>query len=162
PDPRRGRAIDDDDRSGRSGGSCVRARGDSARRRLETRPAEDRRVRTGAARPRDSRVGGRAAADRAQVKDFPYWWDTVSGRPFPFAAPERGTRDGDRHSASSHAAQADVAIVGAGYTGLSAARHLARAGASVIVLERERAGWGASSRNGGQVLTGLKLDASTL
>jgi len=96
------------------------------------------------------------------VKDFPYWWDTVSGRPFPFAAPERGTRDGDRHSASSHAAQADVAIVGAGYTGLSAARHLARAGASVIVLERERAGWGASSRNGGQVLTGLKLDASTL
>jgi glycine/D-amino acid oxidase-like deaminating enzyme len=56
----------------------------------------------------------------------------------------------------------DVAVIGAGYTGLSAARHLARAGASVIVLERERIGWGASSRNGGQVLTGLKLDPAAL
>jgi glycine/D-amino acid oxidase-like deaminating enzyme len=56
----------------------------------------------------------------------------------------------------------DVAVIGGGYTGLSAARHLARAGASVVLLERERVGWGASSRNGGQVLTGLKLDASAL
>jgi glycine/D-amino acid oxidase-like deaminating enzyme len=45
---------------------------------------------------------------------------------------------------------------------LTAARALARAGASVVVLERERAGWGASSRNGGQVLAGLKLDPGTL
>jgi len=59
-------------------------------------------------------------------------------------------------------ARADVVIVGAGYTGLSAARQLARAGASVVVIERERAGWGASSRNGGQVLTGMKLEASVL
>src|SRR5205814_1889354 len=58
--------------------------------------------------------------------------------------------------------KADVVVVGAGYTGLSAARRLAFAGASVVVLERERAGWGASSRNGGQVLTGLKLDAAAL
>jgi glycine/D-amino acid oxidase-like deaminating enzyme len=58
--------------------------------------------------------------------------------------------------ASSLPARVDVAIVGAGYSGLSAARELARRGASVVVLERERAGWGASSRNGGQVLTGLK------
>jgi glycine/D-amino acid oxidase-like deaminating enzyme len=58
--------------------------------------------------------------------------------------------------------RADVAIIGAGYTGLAAARQLARAGASVVVIERERIGWGASSRNGGQVLTGLKLDAGTL
>jgi len=56
----------------------------------------------------------------------------------------------------------DVAIVGAGYTGLSAARHLARIGASVVVVERERVGAGASSRNGGQVLTGLKLDPHAL
>ena len=56
----------------------------------------------------------------------------------------------------------DVAIIGAGYTGLSAARELARVGASVVVLERERVGWGASSRNGGQVLTGLRLDPATL
>jgi glycine/D-amino acid oxidase-like deaminating enzyme len=52
--------------------------------------------------------------------------------------------------------------VGAGYTGLSAARVLARTGARVLVLERERVGWGASSRNGGQILTGLKLDPVTL
>ncbi|MGC2172128.1 MAG: FAD-binding oxidoreductase [Candidatus Sulfotelmatobacter sp.] len=51
----------------------------------------------------------------------------------------------------------DVAVVGAGFTGLSAARTLARRGARVAVLESETAGWGASSRNGGMVLTGMKL-----
>ena len=55
-----------------------------------------------------------------------------------------------------------MAVIGAGYTGLAASRQLARAGASVVVLERERVGWGASSRNGGQVVTGLKLDPATL
>jgi glycine/D-amino acid oxidase-like deaminating enzyme len=55
-----------------------------------------------------------------------------------------------------------VAVIGAGYTGLSAARRLARGGASVVVVERERVGWGASSRNGGQVLTGMKLDPAAL
>jgi glycine/D-amino acid oxidase-like deaminating enzyme len=43
----------------------------------------------------------------------------------------------------------DVAIVGAGFTGLSCALHLAQAGASVAVLEAETPGWGASGRNGG-------------
>jgi glycine/D-amino acid oxidase-like deaminating enzyme len=56
----------------------------------------------------------------------------------------------------------DVAVVGAGYTGLSAARELAKRGASVVVFERETVGWGASSRNGGQILTGLKVDPATL
>jgi glycine/D-amino acid oxidase-like deaminating enzyme len=56
----------------------------------------------------------------------------------------------------------DVAIVGAGYTGLAAARQLAKSGASIAVFERERAGWGASSRNGGQVITGFKVDAPEL
>jgi glycine/D-amino acid oxidase-like deaminating enzyme len=56
----------------------------------------------------------------------------------------------------------DVAVVGAGYTGLSAARTLARRGASVVVLEAETMGWGASSRNGGMVLTGLKLGVNKL
>jgi len=56
----------------------------------------------------------------------------------------------------------DVAIVGAGFTGLSAARTLARRGAQVAVLEAHTIGWGASSRNGGMVLTGLKLGVETL
>jgi glycine/D-amino acid oxidase-like deaminating enzyme len=56
----------------------------------------------------------------------------------------------------------DVAIIGAGFTGLSAARALAKRGASVAVLEAENIGWGASCRNGGMVLTGLKLPVPTL
>jgi glycine/D-amino acid oxidase-like deaminating enzyme len=56
----------------------------------------------------------------------------------------------------------DVAIVGAGFTGLSAARALAKRGISVAVLESNTIGWGASSRNGGMVLTGMKLDVGTL
>jgi len=56
----------------------------------------------------------------------------------------------------------DVAIVGAGFTGLSAARILAKRGASVAVLETNTIGWGASSRNGGMVLTGMKLGVETL
>src|SRR6266498_871228 len=56
----------------------------------------------------------------------------------------------------------DVAIIGAGFTGLSAARTLAKRGASVAVLEANTIGWGASSRNGGMVLTGMKLDVGTL
>lgn len=56
----------------------------------------------------------------------------------------------------------DVAVIGAGFTGLSAARTLAKRGARVAVLEAETAGWGASSRNGGMVLTGLKLGTPIL
>jgi glycine/D-amino acid oxidase-like deaminating enzyme len=84
------------------------------------------------------------------VKEYSYWLDTLEQsshqpRPQP-TVPEK----------------ADVAIVGGGYTGLAAARQLSRAGATVVVLEREQIGWGASSRNGGQVLTGLRLDPGTL
>ncbi|WP_020395583.1 NAD(P)/FAD-dependent oxidoreductase [Thiolinea disciformis] len=50
---------------------------------------------------------------------------------------------------------ADIGIVGAGYTGLSAALHLAQAGFKVVVLEAHRVGWGASGRNGGQLGSGL-------
>jgi len=56
----------------------------------------------------------------------------------------------------------DVAVIGAGFTGLSAARTLAKRGASVVVLESETIGWGASSRNGGMVLSGMKLGVNKL
>ena len=56
----------------------------------------------------------------------------------------------------------DVAILGAGFTGLSAARTLAKSGARIAVLESQTVGWGASSRNGGMVLTGLKLGVTDL
>jgi glycine/D-amino acid oxidase-like deaminating enzyme len=59
-------------------------------------------------------------------------------------------------------ARADVAIVGGGYTGLSAALHLAEAGADVAVLEGERVGWGASGRNGGQLHSGQRRDQDWL
>jgi len=84
------------------------------------------------------------------VKEHSYWLDTVG----PSVVPE---------SPAPHVpSRCDVAVIGAGYTGLAAARQLAHAGAAVVVLEREQVGWGASSRNGGQVLTGLKVDPSTL
>lgn len=57
---------------------------------------------------------------------------------------------------------ADVCVVGAGYTGLSAALHLAERGYKVIVLEGERIGWGASGRNGGQLGTTHRKDQQTL
>jgi glycine/D-amino acid oxidase-like deaminating enzyme len=56
------------------------------------------------------------------------------------------------------AARARVLIIGAGYLGLSAALHIAEAGGDPIVLEAEAPGWGASGRNGGQLIPGLKHD----
>lgn len=55
-------------------------------------------------------------------------------------------------------ARVSVAVVGGGFTGLSAALHLAEGGASVALLEAHEPGWGASGRNGGQVNPGLKHD----
>jgi glycine/D-amino acid oxidase-like deaminating enzyme len=77
-----------------------------------------------------------------------YWLTTV---PSPSTAPWVSLPD-----------SADVVVVGAGFTGLAAARTLAKRGVKVAVLEAETAGWGASSRNGGMVLTGLKLPVPTL
>ena len=60
------------------------------------------------------------------------------------------------------AVKADVVIVGGGFTGLSAALHLSHKGAEVRVLEAEEPGFGASGRNGGQVIPGLKYDPDEL
>ncbi|WP_439495279.1 NAD(P)/FAD-dependent oxidoreductase [Bosea sp. (in: a-proteobacteria)] len=54
-------------------------------------------------------------------------------------------------------AQADIVIIGAGYTGLSAAHHLAQSGLSPIVLEANQPGWGASGRNGGVITAKFRL-----
>ncbi|MFS4582842.1 NAD(P)/FAD-dependent oxidoreductase [Phaeobacter sp. C3_T13_0] len=59
-------------------------------------------------------------------------------------------------------ARADVCIVGAGYTGLSAALHLAETGRSVILLEANRVGFGASGRNGGQLGSGQRMGQDDL
>lgn len=59
-------------------------------------------------------------------------------------------------------AEADVCIIGAGFTGLSAALHLAESGYKVVVLEAEKIGWGASGRNGGQVTPGHNMDHDEL
>jgi glycine/D-amino acid oxidase-like deaminating enzyme len=60
------------------------------------------------------------------------------------------------------AVSADVTVIGAGYMGLTAALHLAEGGLRVIVLDAVEPGWGASGRNNGQVIPGLKLDPDEL
>ncbi|MGL5361771.1 MAG: NAD(P)/FAD-dependent oxidoreductase [Bosea sp. (in: a-proteobacteria)] len=76
-------------------------------------------------------------------QDFGLWGATAEPAPLTEALP--GDRD------------ADVAIVGAGYTGLSTALHLADLGISAICIDSQGPGFGASGRNGGQVLPGFKL-----
>ena len=61
-----------------------------------------------------------------------------------------------RHPTLQGAVRADVCIVGGGYTGLSAALHLAQRGQSVVLLEAHRMAFGASGRNGGQVGSGQR------
>lgn len=58
--------------------------------------------------------------------------------------------------------EADLVIVGAGCTGLSAALHAAKRGMKVVLLEGGRVGWGASGRNGGQIIPGLRKGAAEL
>ena len=56
----------------------------------------------------------------------------------------------------------DVVVIGGGFTGLSAALHAAEAGFSVVLLEAHRIGWGASGRNGGQMIAGMRWAAPDL
>jgi len=82
------------------------------------------------------------------IKETNYWLETVR-------EPAHGTSE-------PLPEKVDVVVAGAGFCGLSAARSLARRGARVAVFEAEALGWGASSRNGGMVLTGMKLAVPTL
>lgn len=67
----------------------------------------------------------------------------------------------DRPSLQDHI-EADVCIVGAGFTGISSALHLAEAGFKVVVLEAARIGFGASGRNGGQLVNSYSRDIDTI
>ena len=58
--------------------------------------------------------------------------------------------------------EADVCVVGGGFAGLSAAIELADRGYSVVVLEAKHIGWGASGRNGGQIIAGLACEQSVI
>lgn len=77
------------------------------------------------------------------MKTVSYWLDTAP------PGPDRST--------TPLPDQVDVAVVGGGITGLSAAVHFRRKGASVAVLESHQMGWGASGRNGGMCTTGLSI-----
>ncbi|MBZ9992654.1 NAD(P)/FAD-dependent oxidoreductase [Mesorhizobium sp. BH1-1-4] len=77
------------------------------------------------------------------------WYEDTAG-----ARPEYSALDGDR--------TCDVVIIGGGFTGLSAAVHLAKAGAAVVLIEAHRFGDGASGRNGGQLGTGQRAWAEDL
>jgi len=89
------------------------------------------------------------------MKERNYWLDTLpDGQEFP---PATG-----KNACPTLPDVIDLAVIGAGFTGLSAARTLAKSGTRVAVLEAETIGWGASSRNGGMVLTGMKLPVETL
>ncbi len=59
-------------------------------------------------------------------------------------------------------AECDVCIIGGGFTGLSTALHLAERNYSVVLLEANRLGWGASGRNGGQLASGLRMGPTAL
>ncbi|MGY6633932.1 MAG: NAD(P)/FAD-dependent oxidoreductase [Alkalilacustris sp.] len=81
---------------------------------------------------------------------WPKSWYAATATPIAVAPPLRGTT------------AADVCVVGAGFTGLSAALHLAEQGLDVVLLEAHRVGFGASGRNGGQVGSGQRLEQTRL
>ena len=83
----------------------------------------------------------------ADFKSSPYWWDRTP----------RPTRED-----STLPAKTDVLIVGSGYTGLHCALETARAGRETLVVDAEDAGWGCSTRNGGQISGAIKPDFDSL
>ncbi|MBP6750708.1 MAG: FAD-binding oxidoreductase [Xanthomonadaceae bacterium] len=87
---------------------------------------------------------------RTAASAYPPSWHAASVEPLP----PQPALEGET--------QTDICILGAGYTGLSAALELAEAGYRVVVLEAERVGWGASGRNGGQILFGYGCGESKI
>ncbi len=81
------------------------------------------------------------------LKLAPYWWDRVVRPALP-----RGTLP----------TKVDVVVIGSGYTGLNAALQTARGGRDTLVIDAEDAGWGCSTRNGGQISTSIKPSHDTL
>ena len=81
---------------------------------------------------------------------YPTSWYAATAPELPPFAPLKGE------------ARADVCVIGGGFTGLSAALHLAERGYSVALIEAHRVGFGASGRNGGQLGTGQRQDQQTL
>ena len=81
---------------------------------------------------------------------YPDSWYAATATPLERFAPLRGET------------RADVCVIGAGYTGLSAALHLAEAGMDVVLLEAHRVGFGASGRNGGQLGSGQRMHQDDL
>ncbi|PIV75633.1 MAG: FAD-dependent oxidoreductase [Rhodobacteraceae bacterium CG17_big_fil_post_rev_8_21_14_2_50_65_11] len=89
---------------------------------------------------------------------------TINDRPgeYPASFYAGAARPLPRFDAAAGAITCDVAVVGGGFTGLSAAWHLARRGFDVVLLEAQRVGFGASGRNGGQVGQGQRLEQDDL
>ena len=83
----------------------------------------------------------------ANAKPVPYWWE---------AAPRPASIE------TALPQSVDVLVIGAGYTGLSAARETAHGGRSTLVIDAEELGWGCSSRNGGQASTSIKPSFDSL
>lgn len=82
--------------------------------------------------------------------EYPPSWYAATATPLPPFAPLRGET------------RADICVVGGGYTGLSAALHLAEAGFDVVLAEAQRVGFGASGRNGGQLGSGQRMEQDAL
>ena len=81
---------------------------------------------------------------------YPPSWYAATAEALPLSEPLRGAQ------------KADVCVIGAGYTGLSAALHLAQMGRDVVLLDAQRVGFGASGRNGGQLGSGQRMEQDAL
>lgn len=83
------------------------------------------------------------AGEKHMMKTFSYWIDTAPAGP--------------DYTTTTLPDRVDVAVIGGGLTGMSAAIHLRAKGASVVLLEAEKLGWGASARNGGMSTPGITI-----